>query len=566
VTANERVDATTWFGSDVIVDALVGLGVDYLALNPGASIRGLHDSLINAPGRAPEIIVALHEEIAVAIAHGYAKAAGKPMAVGLHDTVGLLHASMAIFNAWVDQAPLIALVGTGPLDAMQRRPWTDWIHTVSNQGELVRQFTVWNDQPGSVDAAVDSLGRAWHTSMTSPQGPAVLTLDVTIQEGPAEPPSSSDAPSWHVRPSRLGPDPTLVSEVANRLAAARFPVAITDRPLSEAAGAGLLALAEQWGIALIERGGGGSVPVGHPHDVTRAMAEALRLADFVLFVDVRDPAWALGTVDLQTRRVSGSLPKSAAMLGTADLVGSSWLVVRSGAIDALPVPGDPELTIEALRAELGAETRSFPADMRRLVAATLPEVEDADGTAISASRLAFDLAEVLRADDVLVANGQLDGWARQFFAYAGPGSFLGRSGGSGLGYGPGASIGAALAVRDRETLVVDLQGDGDLLYTPQALWTAGHHEIPLLVVVEANRAYRKDEKHQQAIARARSRPVVRTGIHLEHPSVDLASMARSFGIGAEDAVSDRDQLPTVLSRAAARVRGGEPVLVEVITD
>ena len=147
---------TTWFGSDRFVDRLAALGIEHLALNPGASIRGLHDSLVNPPGRSPSLVLALHEEIAVAIAHGYAKAAGRPMAVGSTTRSGLLHASMAIFNAWADRAPILLVVGTGPLDAAHRRPWLDWIHTVGEQGELVRHITVWNDQPASLVALLSS--------------------------------------------------------------------------------------------------------------------------------------------------------------------------------------------------------------------------------------------------------------------------------------------------------------------------------------------------------------------------------------------------------------------------
>ena len=99
------------YGSDLIVDLLKALGIEYVALNPGSSFRGIHDSLVNyESGRRPhpEIVLCCHEEIAVAVAHGYAKAAGKPMAAIVHNVVGLQHASMAIYNAswsWAAPAP-----------------------------------------------------------------------------------------------------------------------------------------------------------------------------------------------------------------------------------------------------------------------------------------------------------------------------------------------------------------------------------------------------------------------------------------------------------------------------
>ena len=156
-----------WYGSDLVVDRLVALGVDHLALNPGASLRGLHDSMVNPPGRTPQMILAMHEEIAVAIAHGYASVTGRPMAAAVHDTVGLLHASMALFNAWVDRIPMLVLVGTGPLDAANRRPWTDWIHTVGEQGALVRDFTVWNEQMTALTGyTIEEINRlGWYQSL-----------------------------------------------------------------------------------------------------------------------------------------------------------------------------------------------------------------------------------------------------------------------------------------------------------------------------------------------------------------------------------------------------------------
>ena len=149
------------FGSDSIADLLRALDFDYIALTPGASFRGLHDSLVNYLGnKKPKILLCVHEEHAVAIAHGYARVTGKPMAVALHANVGLMHATMAIFNAWCDRIPIFMLGGVGPMDAVKRRPWVDWIHTSRDLGALIRGYTKWDDQPGSITAALESMVRA----------------------------------------------------------------------------------------------------------------------------------------------------------------------------------------------------------------------------------------------------------------------------------------------------------------------------------------------------------------------------------------------------------------------
>ena len=103
------------------------------------------------------MILCLHEEVAVSIAHGYAKVTGKAMAAAVHSNVGLFHATMAIFNAWCDRMPVVILGATGPVDAAKRRPWIDWIHTARDQGALVRDYTKWDDQPASPAASREAI-------------------------------------------------------------------------------------------------------------------------------------------------------------------------------------------------------------------------------------------------------------------------------------------------------------------------------------------------------------------------------------------------------------------------
>src|SRR5689334_8222190 len=160
------------FGSDVAAEALRALDVPYIALNPGASFRGFHDSLVNYLGNEkPQMLLCLHEEHAVAIAHGYAKVTGRAMAAAAHSNVGLMHATMALFNAWCDRMPLVLIGATGPMDASERRPWIEWIHTARDQGALVRHYTKWDDQPASPAAAREAILRAGWIAQTAPMGP-----------------------------------------------------------------------------------------------------------------------------------------------------------------------------------------------------------------------------------------------------------------------------------------------------------------------------------------------------------------------------------------------------------
>src|SRR5215216_5050647 len=177
-----------YWGSDAAALMLREIGLPYVALNPGASYRGLHDSLVNLLGnRGPQMLLCLHEEHAVAIAHGYFKATGRPMGAIVHSNVGLMHATMAIFNAWCDRVPVFVLGATGPMDSTLRRPWIDWIHTSYGQGAMVRDFTKWEHQPASVAAIPEAMLRAWRTMLAEPLGPVYLCFDAGLQEQRLDP-------------------------------------------------------------------------------------------------------------------------------------------------------------------------------------------------------------------------------------------------------------------------------------------------------------------------------------------------------------------------------------------
>src|SRR5689334_20911057 len=222
--------AAEHWGSDAIAAMLRALDVPYLALNPGASYRGLHVSIVNYLGNErPQMLLCLHEESAVAIAHGYAKATGRMMGVVLHSNVGLMHGSMAIFNAWCDRVPMLILGATGPWDAAKRRPWIDWIHTASDQGALVRDYTKWDNQPASVPAAYEALLRAAQIAGTPPRGPTYINLDAALQEMkisalPPVPDASRFQP-----PAAMQPEPAAIAKAAELLSGAKHPVILAGR-------------------------------------------------------------------------------------------------------------------------------------------------------------------------------------------------------------------------------------------------------------------------------------------------------------------------------------------------
>ncbi len=216
------------YGSDHIIDLMRSYGVDFVALNPGATFAGIHESLVNYGHTSkPELIEVCHEEIAVAIAHAYAKAAGKPMVAMVHDVVGLLHSSMAIFNAWCDRVPIMVLGGTGPMDVSQRTHTIDWVHTALVQGNLVRDFVKWDDQPAKHVNIGQSFARAYKTAMTDPKGPVYLCYDKELQEGELD--GSEKLPNVKkTAPPTLSADAGSIKKIATDLVNAQNPVIVTD--------------------------------------------------------------------------------------------------------------------------------------------------------------------------------------------------------------------------------------------------------------------------------------------------------------------------------------------------
>src|SRR6185312_13782483 len=266
LTAPVGRPALAW-GSDAIAELLRALGLRYISLNPGASYRGLHDSLVNYLGNErPEIVLCLHEEHAVAVAHGFAKVTEQPMAVALHSNVGLMHATMALFNAFCDRVPMLALGATGPVDAAARRPWIDWIHTAADQGALVRPFVKWDDQPASAPAAVEALARADALTRAYPSAPVYVCLDAALQEQPLPPGLELPDLDRHRAPAPPAPSAEEIGAAAAVLAAAQRPLILAGRcGRGEAEWAARVRLAERLGArVLTDLKAAAAFPTRHP--------------------------------------------------------------------------------------------------------------------------------------------------------------------------------------------------------------------------------------------------------------------------------------------------------------
>ncbi|MEE9148231.1 MAG: thiamine pyrophosphate-dependent enzyme [Candidatus Tectomicrobia bacterium] len=584
-TTNPGPQRRPQYGSDVMVDLLQLCGIEYAACNPGASFRGLHDSIVNYGGNSrPELIQCCHEEISVALAHGYAKATGKPMAAILHNIVGLQHASMAIFNAWCDRVPLLALGATGPMDSSQRRPWIDWIHTALVQGNLVRDYVKWDDQPYSLASVPDSFLRACRIAQTDPQGPVYVCYDAGLQEDVVHTPVPLPDPQRYAPPMSPQAHPDALERAADMLVEAQHPVIIADLLGRHPQAVGsLVQLAELLAIPVIDRGGRFNMPSTHPLDLTDAAGEILPQTDVLLALDVLDLYGALGRVDKATRRYQSMLPSEAQIIHMTmgDLFTRSWAAdyERLQAVD-LPIAADTSVALPALlslcQTRLGSTDASHRAarseryGMRHQALRQQWQRAAHDARAeqpLAVPTVVAEIWEVIKHEDWVLVNNAVGTWTRRLWEWDQPQRYLGSSGAAGLGYGMGAALGGALAHRGSGKVCVNLQADGDLLYTPSALWTAAHHRLPLLVVMFNNRSYYNSEEHAFELAGVRERPRERAGIgtRLDDPAVNFAQLAQAYGLYGEGPIDTPDAIRPALERALRVVQEeGTLALVDIV--
>ena len=556
--------ATSVYGSDSIAACLRALNVPYLALNPGASYRGLHDSLVNHLGNAaPQILLCLHEENAIAIAHGYAKAGGRMMGAVLHSNVGLMHATMAVFNAWCDRVPVLMLGATGPWDAARRRPWIDWIHTAADQGALVRDYTKWDNQPGSIPAAIEALLRAGQIAQTAPRGPVYVNLDAALQEQKMEALAVIPEVARYAAPTAPPPAAIEVARAAALLADATNPVILCGRMSRNADDwQRRVALAEKLQARVItDLKTGATFPTAHPQFVgppgnflSAPSCAALREADVVLLLDWVDPGGAF------KQAMEGKSVTAKVIHSSLDSHSHRGWSMDSG---SLP-PADVFLLCEP-DAAVAALLDAVQAKLQRAWPVRAPLAPAPVDDIVSIRALADALNVIAARQPITLARLPL-GWNGAYRDFDHPLDYLGAEGGGGVGAGPGNAIGIALALRDMgsERACIAIIGDGDFLMGNTAVWTAVHYGIPLLLIVCNNHSFFNDELHQERVAKERGRPVENKwiGQRMSEPDIDIAQMARSMGAEGLGPVKRKREIAAALEQGFALVRAGKVCVID----
>ena len=575
-------------GSDFMVDVIKSLGFEYVAANPGSSFRGLHESIINYGGNTrPELLTCCHEESSVAMAHGYAKIDGTPMLVMAHGTVGLQHASMAIYNAWADRVPVYILLGN-ILDVAYRRSVVEWTHSVQDAVAMVRDYTKWDDAPVSLTHFAASAVRAYKTAMTPAMGPVVIVADAVLQEEPIP-----EAERHALRVPKLtlaappAGDPSAIAEAARLLVAAENPVIVAGRCARTPDGVRhLVALAETLQAPVNDRPFRFRMnfPTRHPLYGAGNIAEA----DVVLGLEVPDfwNATHAQTPVNRTGMEARATTKAGAKLIT---ISSSDLLTKSNYQDFgayaevdLAISGDAEASLPALVEACKRLITSDRAHVFHQRGATLADAsrrsaEEAlnqaawgwDASPITTARLSADLwNEIKREDWSLVSDVTfLSFWPTRLWDFDKHYQYIGGQGAYGIGYGAPAAVGAALANKKHGRLTVNIQCDGDLNYAPGVLWTAAHHHIPLLTIMHNNRAYHQERMYVQDMAARAERGIDRAniGTAITDPNIDYAMLAKAYGVYSAGPIENPKDLAPAIRKAIDVVKRGEPALVDVVT-
>ncbi|HEX4277206.1 MAG TPA: thiamine pyrophosphate-binding protein [Bryobacteraceae bacterium] len=584
-----RVDVYTTDrpGSDFMADVIKSLGFEYVCANPGSSFRGLHESLVNyGKNKMPELLTCCHEESSVAMAHGYAKIEGKPLMIMAHGTVGLQHASMAIYNAFADRVPVFIILGN-IADEQWRRGDVEWAHSVQDAAAMVRDYTKYDDAPVSLGHFAESAMRAYKAMMTPPMEPVVLVADAVLQE---EPMSEADRRTARIprvtMPTPPAGDSGAVAEAARMLVAAEDPVIIAGRVARTPAGLKLMIeLAELLQAPVQDRRFRMNFPSAHPlyNGGNVATADLIMGLEIPNFWDVTHTQTPINRMGMESR----SIIKPGAKLITiysGDLTEKSNYqdLGRYAEVD-LAIAADAEATlpylIEACKKLITADRRRAFAERGAKYAEAAKKTRELaleqaafgwDASPISTARVSAEIWNQIKNEDWSLlsdVNPFFSNWPTRLWNFEKHHNYIGGHGAYGVGYGAPAATGAALANRKYGRISVNIQCDGDLNYAPAVLWTSAHHHIPLLSIMHNNRAYHQELMYLEDMAARANRGVdtALIGTGLNDPNIDYATLAKAYGVYSAGPISNPNDLGPAIRKAIEVVKKGEPALIDVIT-
>ncbi|MDA9109116.1 thiamine pyrophosphate-binding protein [Woeseiaceae bacterium] len=559
-------------GSDLMVQVLKDLKIEFIAANPASSFEGLQESIINygpVPNTMPELITALHEESAVDMAHGYAKAEGAPMAVMLHGTVGLQHASMAIYQAYHDKTPIIIIVGRDDKFFRQEQ-------TANDIAGLTRAFTKWDVQPTSLSGTLDAIQRAHKEAITPPMGPVVIVIDTEFQKEEAgelklpiyTPPIFNTINKKQAK--KIAQDLLLAKNPRIQIGKLRTPEGILNSiKLVELSGCSVRTAATNVSMSFPER----HPQTGKGNDTNYDYI--LGLESDGVDVSIQGPTLLSNAENRDLTEIGFGFIRDPVIPPRLDLTGKNDITADAEASIPIIIEQFKRLqTQEALdnisvrvsRHE-SANSENYEKELKK----TLEKKRKGwNSSPVSLARLYSELWPLIRDLDWCLSSPTVFSSRHHvgLWDHNKPYSYLGMHGAGGIGYCIGASAGAGLAAKDRNRIVVNIQCDGDLNYTPGSLWTAAHHKLPLLTIMHNNRGYHQEVMylHYMAGVRGRGSDRMHIGTTLREPFIDYAKLAEAYGVKSEGPIENPEELAAAYKRGIKTVLSGKPYLIDVITE
>jgi acetolactate synthase I/II/III large subunit len=569
-------------GSDLMVQVLRDMGVEYVAANPGSTFEGLQESLVNygdKPNVMPEFITALHEESAVTMAHGYGKATGQPMCALLHGTIGVQHAAMSIYQAYYDQTPVL-LIGGRELAFIAA-------HAANDIAGMVRSYTKWDAQPKTLEESLVAIQRAYQEAITPPCGPTLVIIDSELQKEEA---GTMKVPTY-LPPKITGVDATTAREIASGLLAAQNPRIAVGRLRTPEGVRRAVELAEL--VAATTSTAATQGPMSFPQRHPLCGPGANSTSDYTLGLEVPGAQVALVGPNMSTllsRDVTnigfGGIAPGVTRPRGGGGAGAGAGRGRGNAPAGRTVAVDAEASLPAIIDEVKRQmspdkqrviqeraTKHAAANQDARITALRQALEQRragwDSSPVSTARIYAELWPLIRNEDWILSSPSnfSGGHNAALWDHDKPYSYLGGQGAGGMGYGAPASVGAGLAAKSRGQIVVNVQTDGDMNYAPGVLWTAQHHRLPVLTVMHNNRAWHQELMFLEYVCGVRGRGGDRghIGTTLRDPFIDYRMMAAAYGMAGEGPIADPTKLAPALKRGLASVKKGQPYMIDVLT-
>ena len=555
-----------------MVQILKDLNIEYIAANPASSFEALQESIVNygsPPNTMPELITALHEESAVDMAHGYAKAQGHPMAVMLHGTVGLQHASMAIYQCYHDKTPVVIIVGRDDKFFRQEQ-------TANDIAGITRAFTKWDSQPTSLQEALKDIQTAFNEAITPPMGPTVIVLDTDIQK---EEVGQLKIPKYN-KPEILAISKRNATKIAKNLMEAKNPRIHVGRLRTHEGINKAIELVEITGSSVRTSATSGplSFPERHPlcgEGYNQDYDYVLGLESDGKNTSIQGPTLLSRANKRDLSNIGFGFIRKPVIPPRRDLSGENDLTADAEASIPIIIEEYKRIlkadnisdTAEKIRLDTSANIKKHEKDLKQ----TLNKKRKGwDSSPVSLGRLYAELWPLIKDLDWCLSSPTVFSSRHHvgMWEHNKPYSYLGMHGAGGIGYCIGASAGAGLAAKTRNRIVINIQCDGDLNYTPGSLWTAAHHNLPLLTIMHNNRGYHQEVMYLQYMAGVRGRGTDRMhiGTTLREPFIDYAKLAEAYGMNNEGPIDNPNELSAAYKRGINSVLSGEPYLIDVITE